>query len=90
MRFQGQPKQFAFDSGQGPVFKISFCGNCSSTLWKESDAEGFKDLRLIQSGTLGQELDNYPPNGEIFTPFRSKWLKPMDDIKQFEGTDSGL
>lgn len=89
LRTYGSPKQFTFDSGQGPIFRIFFCDNCSSTLWKESDADGFKGLTLIQSGTLGMEFDNYPPNGEIFTPFRSKWLAPLL-VQQFEGTDSGL
>ena len=87
---QGQPKQFTFDSGQGPIFKISFCGECSSTLWKESDAEGFKGDHLIQGGSFGQDYDNYKPQGEIFTPFRSKWLPELDNVKQFKGTDSGL
>ncbi|KAF2686332.1 hypothetical protein K458DRAFT_298314 [Lentithecium fluviatile CBS 122367] len=89
IRTQGTPKQFTFDSGQGPIFRISFCDTCSSALWKESDAEGFKGLHLIQSGALGPDFDNYPPNGEIFTPFRSKWLSPLE-VQQFEGTDSGL
>jgi hypothetical protein len=87
---QGQPKKFTFDSGQGPVFTISFCGECSSTLWKESDAEGFKGYHLIQSGSLGQAFDDYQPQGEIFTPFRPKWLPALENVKQFEGTDSGL
>jgi hypothetical protein len=91
MSMQGEaPQQFVFDSGQGPIFKISFCGTCSSTLWKESEAEGFKGFHMIQSGSLGQDFDNYDPQGEIFTPFRSKWLGPLDNVKQFEGTDKGL
>ncbi|KAF2793904.1 hypothetical protein K505DRAFT_417482 [Melanomma pulvis-pyrius CBS 109.77] len=87
---QGEPSQYVFDSGQGPIFKISFCGTCSSTLWKESDAKGFKGYHLIQSGSLGEDFSNYQPQGEIFTPFRSKWLPPLENVKQFEGTDSGL
>jgi hypothetical protein len=91
MSMQGEePQQFVFDSGQGPIFKISFCGTCSSTLWKESEAEGFKGFHMIQSGSLGQDFDKYDPQGEIFTPFRSKWLEPLDNVKQFEGTDRGL
>ncbi|ORY05149.1 Mss4-like protein [Clohesyomyces aquaticus] len=86
----GKPKEFSFDSGQGPVFKISFCADCSSTLWKESDAPGFKGYHIIQSGALGEGCDDYRPQGEIFTPYRSKWLEPMEDVKQFEGTDTGL
>ncbi|KAF2652709.1 hypothetical protein K491DRAFT_780860 [Lophiostoma macrostomum CBS 122681] len=89
-KFQGKPRQFSFDSGQGPIFKISFCGDCSSTLWKESDAEGFKGTHLVQAGSLGQESDNYGPQGEIFTPFRLKWLPSLENVRQFEGTDSGL
>ncbi|KAF1997155.1 hypothetical protein P154DRAFT_441808 [Amniculicola lignicola CBS 123094] len=87
---EGEPKQFTFDSGQGPIFRISFCGECSSTLWKESDAEGFKDSHLIQAGSLGDDFNLYKPQGEIFTPFRSSWLEPLEGVKQFQGTDKGL
>ncbi|KAF2187256.1 hypothetical protein K469DRAFT_569734 [Zopfia rhizophila CBS 207.26] len=86
----GTPKQFIFASGQGPVFKISFCGDCSSTMWKESDAEGFEGYHSIQSGTLGEEFDHYKPDGEIFTPQRTKWLAPIENTRQFDGTDVGL
>ena len=90
MRIQGNPKHFIFDSGQGPIFKISFCSECSCTLWKESDAEGFEGFHFIQAGALGQDFDNHPPDGEIFTGFRSKWLDAIQGVKQFEGTDEGL
>jgi hypothetical protein len=87
---QGEPNTFEFDSGQGPIFKISFCGNCSSTLWKESDAPGFKGYYLLQSGSLGPENDSFKPEAEIFTPYRSKWLSPMNHVQQYEGTDAKI
>ncbi|PVI05572.1 hypothetical protein DM02DRAFT_505156, partial [Periconia macrospinosa] len=52
VRFHGELKQFRADSSEGPNFTISFCGTCSSTLWKESDEEGWKGYRWIQAGTL--------------------------------------
>jgi hypothetical protein len=51
---------------------------------------GFKGTHLVQAGSLGQEYDNYGPQGEIFTPFRWKWLPQLENVRQFEGTDSGL
>jgi hypothetical protein len=63
----GEYEQFAFDSGQGSIFKISFCGTCSSTLWKESDTEGFRRLYLLQSGALELGFDDYPPkHGNLY------------------------
>lgn len=90
LRFVGSPRQFLLNSGQGPDFTITFCGTCSSTLWKESDAEGFKGYIIVQAGTLAQELDHYPPDGEMFARERVRWVGPMENAKQFEGTSVKL
>ncbi|KAL5446305.1 hypothetical protein PMIN06_007843 [Paraphaeosphaeria minitans] len=90
LRIVGSPRQFLLKSGQGPIFTVSFCGTCSSTLWKESDAEGLKGFIMVQAGTLAQGLDRYPPDGKIFARERVKWMRPMEDVEQFEGTDVRL
>jgi hypothetical protein len=90
LRFVGSPRKFQLNSGEGPIFVVSFCGTCSSALWKESDAEGFKGYITIQGGTLAEEMDQYPPDGEAFAKERVKWVRPMENVKQFEGPDVKL
>lgn len=87
LRFVGSPQQFRLDADQGPVFTVSFCGICSSTLWKESDSEGFRGFTIVQAGTLAQALDRYPPDKELFARDRVKWAEPMQNVQQFEGTN---
>jgi hypothetical protein len=89
-RFVGSPRQFILNSGEGPVFTVSFCGTCSSTLWKESDAEEFKGHIIVQGGTLAEEMDQYLPDGEVFAKERVKWVRPMENTKLFGCTDVRL
>lgn len=88
MTTKGEPKQFEFDSGQGPIFNISFCGDCGSTMWKESDTTGFKGYHYVQSGTLGREFERFKPEAEIFVAERAHWLEPLEGARQFDGTDA--
>ncbi|KAK7181789.1 hypothetical protein DPSP01_012532 [Paraphaeosphaeria sporulosa] len=90
LRFVGSPRKFLLKSGQGPVFTVSFCDTCSSTLWKESESEGYKGYTIVQAGTLAQGLDRYPPEGEIFVRERVMWMGQMENVEQFEGTDVRL
>lgn len=41
----------------------------------------------MQAGTLAQECDGHPPEAEIFTKERAKWVAAMDGVKHFENTD---
>lgn len=90
LRFVGSPRQFLLKSSQEPDFTISFCGTCSSTLWKESDAEGLKGYIIVQAGTLAQELNQYPPDEENFAMQRVRWIGPLKIVKQPESIDARL
>jgi hypothetical protein len=50
-------KASRFRIRQAPIFGISFSETCSSTLWEESEAEGFKGYHMIQSGFLDHDFD---------------------------------
>ncbi|OAL48150.1 hypothetical protein IQ07DRAFT_513968 [Pyrenochaeta sp. DS3sAY3a] len=82
---QGTPKTFSFDSGQGPVFEIFFCGECSCVLWKTTNAPALAKFTILQAGCLKDGCDEFLPDGEIFVGERCAWLKPLEGAQQSLG-----
>jgi len=61
-----------------------FCDNCSSVLWKESDAEHLTGTKLVFAGTLDlEEREDLPvAQGELWTSQRPKWMSPVEGAQQ--------
>ena len=57
-------------------------------MWKESDTEGFEGYHFVQSGTLREDFERFKPDGEIFVVDRVSWLRGLDGVKQFQGSDA--
>ena len=83
--------QFAFVSGADrlTVYKSSdhgvrsFCGNCGSTLFCESNRH--PDLIDIVVANLDRALDR-APSAHIYFSDRADWIDPSDDLPRLGGT----
>jgi hypothetical protein len=86
-RFQltaGDPKTFTKQHESGMALKLRFCGDCGSTLWKTGSMEPLQCLVIVEIGTLDDlaELDALPPEAELYTTYRAKWLPALPGATQ--------
>ena len=58
----------------------SFCGYCGTTVSKAGDAEAFKDIVLVQAGTLDdiKEIEAADPEAELYVSRRVPWLPALN------------
>lgn len=82
---KGTPKAFPKTADSGKVITSNFCGDCGSTIWRESDT--YAGLKIIKAGTLDSEgaLEGAKPAVELFVANRIPWLPRFDDTVQNEG-----
>lgn len=77
---QGTPKAFAKTADSGTTITSYFCGDCGSTLWRETaSSRGGADTnktKIIKAGTLDGTgtLDEVRPAVELFTKNRVSWV----------------
>ena len=64
------------------MITILFCQNCATTICKEADAKDFKNMVILQSGTLDVGLDSFGPEAELWVQHRPKWLPELTDVAQ--------
>lgn len=70
---KGTPKQFSKTADSGKAITSFFCGDCGSTLWRQSDT--YAGLKIIKAGTLdGNALEDANPAVELFVVNRPSWL----------------
>ncbi|KAI1169691.1 Mss4-like protein [Nemania sp. FL0916] len=81
----GTPKTFAKTAGSGNQIVSHFCGDCGSTLWRNTDA--FGDAKIVKAGTLDDEdaLDKVEPALELFTDHRVTWVGEIAGAAQKTG-----
>ncbi|KAF2008671.1 hypothetical protein BU24DRAFT_94750 [Aaosphaeria arxii CBS 175.79] len=79
MTVHGKPKECVFDSKERPKSRITFCADCSSTLWKESDVEGQMGLCLVQTGVLRNKMNGFKPQVQVITALRPTWIDRIWD-----------
>ncbi|KAF2801321.1 uncharacterized protein BDZ99DRAFT_403637 [Mytilinidion resinicola] len=82
----GAPKHYVFTQEAGDEFTTSFCGNCGTTVCKETQAEGFKGLVIVEAGALnvGSGVEYVKPEGEIWVKHRVGWLKEGEGLVQHQ------
>lgn len=72
----------------GVPLTYSFCGDCSSVLWKTAES-GWPGHHIIFAGTLDDEgvLENMKPDAELWNKYRVPWMKGMgeDGVMQCQG-----
>lgn len=72
---QGTPKAFPKVAKSGKTITSFFCGDCGSTLWRQS--ETYAGMRIIKAGTLDSDdaLEiEAKPSTELFVENRIPWL----------------
>ncbi|KAF2003661.1 hypothetical protein P154DRAFT_486304 [Amniculicola lignicola CBS 123094] len=74
---QGIPKQFAKTANSENKMTSFFCGDCGSTMWRQTKA--FEKGLIIKVGTLDHvdALSNAEPEVELFSPRRVAWVNAI-------------
>lgn len=82
---KGAPKALPKKADSGKIITSNFCGDCGSTLWRESDT--YAGLRIIKAGTLDGEdaLESARPALELFTANRISWLPDIEGTQLNKG-----
>ncbi|OCK74281.1 hypothetical protein K432DRAFT_386903 [Lepidopterella palustris CBS 459.81] len=80
----GEPKHYDFVQETGDKFKTSFCGECSTLICKETDADGFQGLLILEAGSLDGGFEEFKPAAEIFVKHRTAWLGELNGLAQFQ------
>ena len=77
----------------GLAITLTFCGTCSTAIYKHGGSEKYEEYYVVQGGTIdaaegdgGQTMgiDVFVPDEEYWTKSRACWLGPMKGLKQFE------
>ncbi|KAI5887000.1 uncharacterized protein SCHCODRAFT_02640472 [Schizophyllum commune H4-8] len=82
----GTPKSYTTHGVSGKPITNFFCGDCGSTLWRESVV--FAGLRIVKAGVLDdvRALENVAaPATELFVENRVGWVGEIPEAVQKEG-----
>lgn len=79
---KGTPKSFPKTADSGKTITSVFCGDCGSTLWRES--ETYAGTKIIKAGTLDGDasLEEAKPLVELFVVNRVSWLSAVAGTEQ--------
>lgn len=82
----GTPKVFDWTHESGMKMQISFCGDCGVNISKTGDNEAFKDLVIIQAGTLDDQdaLEHAAPAAELYVKNRVSWIPALTSAGQMQ------
>lgn len=82
---KGTPKSFPKTAASGKTITSFICGNCGSTLWRES--ETYAGTKIIKAGTLDGDisLEEAKPLVELFVVNRVSWLPAVTGTEQHQG-----
>lgn len=83
----GSPKSHTQKHEDGFSLTVFFCGDCGTVVYKQSDAEMFAGISLVQSGTLdGPAKDKISqPSAELNVKLRASWLAEVSAAAQKQG-----
>ncbi|RFU80197.1 hypothetical protein TARUN_2007 [Trichoderma arundinaceum] len=83
----GSPKSHTQKHEDGFHLTVFFCGDCGTVVYKQSDAEMFANLSLVQSGTLEGPVKEKisQPSAELNVRLRASWLAEVSAAAQKEG-----
>jgi hypothetical protein len=80
---KGKPKEFKTTGNSGKTVTSFFCGDCGTTIWRETETYGTK--KIIKAGTLdGDALEDAKPMAELFVGNRPSWLSAIPGAAQQE------
>jgi hypothetical protein len=84
----GTPKKYTFtQSDSGIPFTISFCGECSSVVNKQSDDEAFKAVTIVPAGSVDGNagIEFGKPDAELWVTHRASWVGETAGAAQVQG-----
>ncbi|KAK5992636.1 hypothetical protein PT974_06051 [Cladobotryum mycophilum] len=75
----GTPKTYTQKHESGMNVTIFFCGNCSSTLYKQADSDMLLPFSVLMAGTLDEpdKAELMKPQVELNCKDRMSWLAPV-------------
>ncbi|ROT39232.1 DUF636 domain protein [Sodiomyces alkalinus F11] len=81
---KGTPKEFAKTANSGKTITSFFCGDCGTTLWRET--ETYTGSKILKVGTFdhASALEDAKPLVELFTRNRPSWQTPIAGVEQKE------
>ncbi|KAL1746747.1 Mss4-like protein [Schizophyllum fasciatum] len=82
----GAPKTYTVAGGSGKPITSFFCGECGSTVWRETPV--FAGLRIVKAGTLDdpEALERVAkPVVEMFAANRVGWMPVIKETDQRKG-----
>lgn len=79
---KGTPKEFAKKANSGSTITSFFCGDCGTTIWRQS--EGSPHIKIVKVGTLDDDsaLEDAKPVLETFVVRRPTWVLPVPGAEQ--------
>ena len=83
---KGTPKEYAKTADSGKTMTSYFCGDCGTTLWRQSETYG--ETKILKAGTLDGENvldDDAKPAVELFVARRVSWLPPIEGTAKNQG-----
>ncbi|KAI4139103.1 MAG: hypothetical protein LQ341_004355, partial [Variospora aurantia] len=80
----GAPKTMSKRTDKGNTITSYFCGECGTTLWRESD--GIEGIKIVKAGIL-DEMSDRPPDQELYSDRRAAWLPAIEGAEQKKSTD---
>ncbi|KAH8821321.1 Mss4-like protein [Xylogone sp. PMI_703] len=81
----GTPKSFKAKHHEVDMtLTIYYCPDCGTTIYKESDADAFKGIVLVQAGTLKDGIDSRVPQAELWLKNKAKWLPVIEGTSQLQ------
>ncbi|KAF2128861.1 DUF636 domain protein [Dothidotthia symphoricarpi CBS 119687] len=74
---KGTPKRFSKKADSGKTITSNFCGDCGSTLWRES--ETFGDTKITKVGVIDgtSAIEDAKPAVELFVAERVSWVSAV-------------
>jgi hypothetical protein len=80
----GEPKQYTDIHENGMTLHTFFCDNCSSPIYRTAEAEQFKGLSAVFTGTLDdfEEQNKLKPDREVWTKRRATWRGEVEGAVQ--------
>ena len=80
----GNLKTFTKTADGGNPITSHFCPDCGSTLWREGTS--FPGMKIVKAGVLdGDALKDVKPQGELYAPERTQWVKEIEGANQAKG-----
>ncbi|KAF2276731.1 DUF636 domain protein [Westerdykella ornata] len=79
---QGTPKQYSKIADSGKRIVIYFCGDCGSSMWRETESS--PGIKVVAVGTLDDfdALEQAKPVAELFAPSRPSWIPAVEGAEQ--------